>query len=131
MLFKENLFSIIKTQLRVHNIYGTCPFYVSPSQKLAPKSHSNVTREYVRTILQTLYVMVIWSQLIHEGRNVPLVISLESLLCAIAVAVCLFSKWELLNRRKVFIELFNLFIQFERKHSTGNTNIYFLKINLF
>jgi len=127
MLLEENLIAYIKYYLLVQRLQGTCPYKVSKSLNLNSNSPGKMRWEHIKTTLYALYVCVLWIQLIHERRSVELVISLESLLFATGAQVFCFTKWVTFKRRDQLIELFNLFLQFEKQHLYSKFRINFLK----
>jgi len=119
MLIHASLYSYINVHLSIQRFCGTCPFLIKQTQKLATSSRKSLEYEFCKNILFTLYVFIIFSQLFHEWGDIQVVISLESLLCVLGDFTCCFTKWVIYYRRKNVIELFNLFIQFEKRHFQG------------
>jgi len=123
MILQDNLITYIKVHLLVHTYQGTCSFKFSPRGNLTTvKCMKKLKWEVKKTLIYTIYVLVLCVQLLHEGKSVPLIITLESLLFAVANSIFCYTKWMVFKNRKRVVELFNLFLQFENQHLNGNTN---------
>jgi len=118
MLLNENLVAFVKIHLKIQSLQGTCPFTLSPDQLLIENSASKIKSEYFKTVLSTLCVLVLWIQLILEKDNESLNIWMQSYVYIVSLSVFCFSKWVLLNERNMFVEFFNVTMQFERQNFT-------------
>jgi len=117
--------SFIRKFVREQQLYGTCPF-TTDHANLQLTLNANTGR--MRWLLQKckmgmcyIHFVVLWLQLFHEIHlgSVPIVVSLKSFLYAVAMAVAAISKHDVNKRASSCVELFNLFLQFERRHIEG------------
>jgi len=126
MLVHDNLVRYIKFQLRLQQCQGTFPCTFSAEGKLTVvKSQSKLRRLLVKWIVRIVYGLVLWIQLIQERGKESILISLESLVFAIGTVVFCNVTWVFYQRREAFAWLFNLFLQFERRHAKGEFPYHF------
>jgi len=119
MLQNENIINCIKIHLRLQTIQGTFPVTISSSLKLTSSTQASLKYELYKTKLYTIYVIVLWGQLIHGWNKTSQILSLQALLLAIGYLVCLFTKWTGFLQQRSLIELVNLFLNFESRFVKG------------
>jgi len=120
MLVHDNLVQYIKFQLRLQQCQGTFPCEFSADGKLTVvESRSKLRGLLVKLIARIVYGLVLWIQLIQERGNESILISLESLVFAIGTTIFCNVTWVFYQRREAFAWLFNLFLQFEKRHAKG------------
>jgi len=128
MLLNENLITYIRFMIGSGDFRGRYfPFKFRPdSENLVvkePRKIFGIRQEHVKIVIYAFYVFSLPSQLLYEGSSVPIVTSLISLLFAIAGLTFWFTKTVAFHCRENLVELFNLFIQFEKRHLQGKKKI--------
>ncbi|CAL8140903.1 unnamed protein product [Orchesella dallaii] len=120
MLLLDNLISYVQALLRVQATLGTIPFEFSTSNQLKLSSKRVLRRAYVKNILLFFYSAVIWAQFLYYQEDTPMVIKLQGFVFALSASAYSVTKWTVFKKREDFVELFNLFIQFEKHHQNRN-----------
>ncbi|CAL8129001.1 unnamed protein product [Orchesella dallaii] len=127
MLIQGNIMSFIRKFVREQEFYGTAPFTTDPTNLqltlTTGKGRLRMIFEKWKIGMCYLHFIVLWMQLVHEVNEglAPLVVSLKSFLYAFAMTVAAVSKNGVHKRSADCVELFNLFLQFERKHIKEST----------
>jgi len=120
MLLQENFIRHFQYFTILQRFQGTNPFTFSPAQKLVENSEKKLKWEYIKTLTYTFFVAVLFVQLVLQRADVPLAITLESLLLLVAHSVYCFTKWRIFQGRKGLIELHHVFLRFEEQLLKGN-----------
>jgi len=120
MLLQENVFAYFKFHGHSQDFHGTCPFAISPkNESVFLKSRGWLRYERLKIFLHFFACLVLSVQLFHARNSVPLVMFLEGLLCTLGGWIFNYIKSVVFCRRKYIVELFNLFIQFEKRLLKG------------
>jgi len=124
MLLQENLLPYIKEHLRQQQIYGTCPFTFNLDNILVEKTW-NWLHKLVYSLKKTLwliYTSVLWLQLLLTVGKEPVTNSIVSFLYSATTVVIYLAQWIMTKRASNIVEFFNLILQFELRHMSGNGN---------
>jgi len=118
MLIQENLLSYMKVSIAQQVHLYSCPFFVFDGQTFAIASKQKLSWVRIKTFLVTVYSLVLWLQLL-KVKGEPAFIMLENMLFVIAFSVYNLSQWILLQRCSNYVEVFNMFLHFEKIHKKG------------
>jgi len=120
MLIQQKLTTFLKIHLKLQQFYGTVPISVCPSSStnklIVLNIRGKLNYELFKTILLSFYTFVLWVQLLTEGKDVELVKTFESLLFATGATTMCVAKWLIFLRREDLVELYNMFLEFEKYH---------------
>jgi len=119
MIVTDNLISYIKPFVILLGWQGTFPITFYTNQQVLKVKNEKLKWEILKANEFTVFISVLWAQLILHGRHFPLDISIESLVFAICFSCFGIAKWTIFMRRESIAELFNLFVEFEKRNLTG------------
>ncbi|CAL8098107.1 unnamed protein product [Orchesella dallaii] len=119
MLLHENFLKFIKINLRVQEAIGTFPVTFSSKNMLVLRNGGRLKLERIKTLIFIFYCITLWCELFHEGKSVPRIITLESLLCVTGMTNNCLVRCVVFEKREYVAEVFNLFVQFEKRHLKG------------
>jgi len=116
MYLKENLIHLAKMILVLQKLYGTTCFQMTSFNTLIVRDKSSLTRESVKNFLYTLYVTTVLIQFLYEAPKLNRVMFSEILLLVLGNFIYCLAKVSVHHHRQGFVELWNLFIDFETQH---------------
>jgi len=120
MILSENLLALFRISFGVQERVGITTYTISTSNQFVESSRHKLRMDYCKTILLTIYNIILLVQLIYNFKNEETVINIEGLLFVFAFYTYLVVKCVVHQRRNMFCELMNLFIRFEEHHEKGS-----------
>jgi len=122
MLGEKSLERMMRLHLKQQEAYGTSPFtYLKKEDWLVPTNKNKLHFEKLKFIIYTLLGIGMWAQLLLNGEEFETVIELESLFFASAFSVILFSKRSAVRSSPHIVELYNMFVNYEKQCLNGNS----------
>jgi len=125
MLISENLIELIKIHLQLQKVVGSQSFAMGSNHNLILRDKRRQNRDLFKALFGSIDAFWYCVQLLIYWDQAPLVLSLQTLLFVIAVTVFCITKWTVYNRQRNIVELFNLFVRFEKRQSTGTLSFLF------
>jgi len=131
MLISENFIRVVKINLKIQESVGSQSFTFDCNQNLVLRDKSRQNREYLKIWFCLFYTISYWTELFTYWKSSSLILALQALLFTISCTVFFLTKGMLYSRRENVIELFNLFIQFEKRQPNGNFCCFLLASEVF
>jgi len=131
MLGEPSLQLLMRLHLKQQESYGSAPFtYLTKEDKLKISETVGSRREVLKLTLFILISLGMWLQIYYEDKSkVELVQRLESFYIASCFSVLCVAKWSIFHHGAEIVELYNLFVSFEKTCIKGihglNLNILF------
>jgi len=113
MLLNENLETYYKVHLKLDQILGTTTFKFSGDNRLVESTSKTIKFEYFNLTLHSIYVLILWIQLLKQKEEESLNTCMQSYTFALMFLLFCLTKWVVLSRRQMYVELYNLLIRFE------------------
>jgi len=122
MLGEKSLERMMRLHLKQQQAYGTSPFtYLKEEDWLVPTDQNKLHFEKLKYIIYSLFCIGMWTQLLlTDEKETETVIKLESLFFAMALSVILFSKRSAVRSSPRIVELYNMFVNYEKQCLNGN-----------
>lgn len=121
MLLTESFWVFAYRHITCQKIFGSCPvaIYKSEDSKRIYMHTCNSKQRrsnYITLVAFVIYNVVLFVQTVVGVKTFPVGVTLEIALYCVYGFVFFATKWALVYQRNEVAELYNLFLQFERKH---------------
>lgn len=121
MLLTENFWIFAHRHITIQKIFGSSPISIYKSDepsKICMKTCNvgQLPSNYITLVAFVIYNAVLFVQMVFSVGAFPIGVTLESALYCAYGFVLFAMKWAWVRRRREVAELYNLFLQFEKKH---------------
>ena len=128
MLLSEGLLANIITHLNILKIFGPFPFSFDKIKGVLGLSSSrNILATQLSNVLLLLISILVWIQLGLFRKSVPTVVTFEGMIYGASNIIFVIGNFIYLQRKDHVVELFNLFLKFEKSQiesKKGNFDVF-------